>query len=430
MRTFRVEFLGCKVNAYEAQALREGLVALGLEEAGESGGADLHVLNTCAVTGHAGATSRNRIRRARRAQDDCRVVVTGCYANEERDRLAAMDGVERVFLTDEKEGILPFVAGDLLGQEAPEAAPLAVTQMTGMTRAFVKIEDGCDDRCTFCIIPTLRGPARSRPEDAIVHEVGELVRAGHSEVVLTGVHIGYYGKEEGVRGQALMRLLRRLVGVPALARLKLSSIEVHELFDELIALWAAEPVLAPHFHLPLQSGSASVLKRMRRKYNPRIFTERVQALRTALPDVAISTDVIVGFPGETEAEFEETMQLCREAEFMKIHVFPFSPRAGTPAATMPDQVPAAVLEERKQRLLALDAELGGVFREASVGQEVPVLIEGRREAQGRLTGITDRYLRVHLEGPDAWQGQIVPVRVVAVEGEAVVGEALETADLS
>lgn len=425
MRTFRVEHLGCKVNQYEARALEEGLSRLGLQPAGPGGPADLHVLNTCSVTEHAGATSRKLVRRSVRESPGATVLVTGCYAESDRQRVEHIPGVTRVFGNAEKEGLLGWVASDLLHLPLDAgAARFRITGGGGQTRAFVKVEDGCDDRCTFCIIPRLRGPARSRPEDEVVAEVRDLVRAGHQEVVLTGVHLGYYGKETGSPRKALPALLRRLVKLPGLHRLKLSSIEVHEITSELVALFASEPVLSPHLHLPLQSGSDNVLRLMRRKYNRRLFLERVLTLRERLVEPALSTDVIVGFPGEGDADFEDTLEVVRRAGFMKVHVFPYSPRAGTAAAGLEGALPAEIVAARKQRLLEVDALQGAAFRRGFLGRRVEVLVEGRRDsATGLLTGLTERYLRVLLPGPDRLQGHLVDVRVLR-DGEAgaVLGE--------
>ncbi|MAG55747.1 MAG: tRNA (N(6)-L-threonylcarbamoyladenosine(37)-C(2))-methylthiotransferase MtaB [Planctomycetes bacterium] len=422
MKTFNVEFLGCKVNAWEIEALREGFRHLGLSEATD-GQADIYVLNTCSVTANAGSTSRNRIRRARRGNPDTQVLVTGCYAESDPERIEGIGGIRRIFGNEQKDGIVPFVAHELLGLDADAPLPAyRITRMGDQTRAFVKIEDGCDDNCTFCIIPTLRGGARSRDPDEIVEEVNDLVRSGHHEIVLTGVHIGYFDEGQGTRGSALIRLLRRLARIPGLERLKLSSIEVHEITPELVALFASDPVFAPHFHLPLQAGSDRTLARMRRKYSTRTFRERVAALREHVADPAISTDVIVGFPGETDEDFAETLSFCREMAFMKIHVFPYSVREGTAAAEFPDHVAPEVLDARKHALLALEGDLGARWRAGFVGQDVTVLVEGRRDAHsGWLTGLTDRYLRVHVDGPDRLFGTLVPATVTRVVDGAVTG---------
>ncbi len=439
MKTFHVEFLGCKVNAYEIEALREGLRHLGLSEATADVGADLCVINTCSVTGNAGATSRKRVRQALRRNPSTEVLVTGCYAESDGERLRAMDGVRRVFGNDEKEEILRFVTRDLMGDREVALPPFRITRMGSQTRAFVKIEDGCDDACTFCIIPVLRGPASSRDPDVIVDEVRGLVESGHKEIVLTGVHIGYFGKglpDTGAgpaggaerRGAHLVALLERLSAIPGLQRLKLSSIEVHEITDDLIALFSSTPVFAPHFHLPLQAGCDTTLRRMRRKYSVARFRDRVAALRDAVRAPAISTDVIVGFPGESDEAFAETMDLCRELAFMKIHVFPYSVREGTAAAAMDDHLHPEVIDQRKRALLGLDEELGGRWRQSFVGQTVNVLTEGRPDpGSGDLTGLTERYLRVVFPGPERLAGELVPVRVSAVRGGVVEGTRIQPA---
>ena len=424
MATFTVEYLGCKVNQYEAEALREGLEALGLVWTPGVAEADLYILNTCSVTGHAGATSRKSIRRALRANPQARVLVTGCYAVSDRERVAAMEGVEHVFTNDEKREIPRWVASHVLDLPDPgEASPLRVTRMSGQTRAFLKVQDGCNDRCTFCIIPRLRGPARSRGRAEVVAEARRLVAAGHREIVLTGVHLGYFGVESGRPRRELLALLRELAEIPGLLRLKLSSIEVHEITPELVDLLAGNPVFSPHLHLPLQSGSDRILARMRRRYNTRLFLERVELLRERLDRPALSTDVIVGFPGEGADDFERTLEMVERARFMKTHVFPYSRREGTEAATMEGHLPPDVIQARRDALLALDGRLGAEYRMGFLGEEVPVLIERRgEEGGGWLTGLTDRYVRVRLRGPLSLQGEIVPVRLEdALPDGAMVG---------
>ena len=428
MLTFRVAFVGCKVNQYEAEALREGLQRLGLGVSGDDEVTDLFVLNTCSVTGQAGATSRKLVRRAVRENPAVDVLVTGCYAESDRAVLEALPGVVAVFGNGDKDRIVPFVARRSLGAEVPDTEPLRITR-TEQTRAFVKIEDGCDDACSFCIIPLLRGPARSRAPETILAEVRDLVAAGHREVVLTGVHLGYFGKETGNPRAALHELLVGLIHIPGLARLKLSSIEVHEITDTLLDLMAAWPVFVPHFHIPLQSGSDRILRLMRRKYRSSRFLDRIDAIRSRWDRPALSTDVIVGFPGEAERDFRDTLAVCEQAGFMKVHVFPYSARGGTAAPDLPDPVPDSTREERKQRLLAWDAERGVAWRRMFVGEPLEVLVESRRDAAtGLLTGLTGRYVRVLFDGPDRLMGQLVDVRGEQEDGPALRGTrlALET----
>ena len=421
---FLVDFLGCKVNQYEAEALREGFERLGMRAAKSAGEAELYVLNSCSVTGHAGATTRKQMRRALRKNPQVQVLVTGCYAESDRELLEAMPGVVRVFGNGEKEAILPFVAERWLGLPAYPAS-LPSLSRSSQTRAFVKIEDGCDDRCSFCIIPRLRGPARSRGEDEIVAEVEGLVCAGHLEVVLTGVHLGFYGKESGDPRRALRRLLERLLAIEGLARLKLSSIEVHEIDEAFLDLVASSPRFAPHFHLPLQSGCDGTLRAMRRKYNTATFRSRVRAIRERFDRPALSTDLIVGFPGESELDFAQSLRFAEEMEFMKIHVFPYSPREGTEAAARSDAVPDRVIRERATAVGQLDEACGDRWASSFEGETIEILVEGRRDPlRGLLSGLSERYLRAVVSGPDELMGRLVSVRAGAPVAPAVVGGVL------
>jgi threonylcarbamoyladenosine tRNA methylthiotransferase MtaB len=422
MTSFRVDFLGCKVNQVEAEDLRDRLFALGLREAASGTAVDLYVLNTCSVTAHAGATSRKWLRRALRENPGAAVIATGCYAESDRARLARMPGIRAVFGNEEKDAIAPFVARELLGgdQVLPRGA---AARPRGRARAFVKVEDGCDDACTFCIIPRLRGPARSRDEAEILGEVRELVGRGHREIVLTGIHLGYYGRGTGERGLALLRLLEQVAETEGLGRLRLSSLEVQELTPPLLAFLSSHPRMVPHFHLPLQSGSDRVLRRMRRKYNATGFAERVAALREAVDRPALTTDVLPGFPGEEEADFESTVELCRKLGFAALHVFPYSARPGTAAASYPQSLSAAGLARRKRILLDLGEALAASWRDRFLGSRGEVLVEGPDPARaGHLVGLTERNLRVSFPGRDRLRGEILPVQLDrALPGAAMLG---------
>lgn len=412
MRTFKVQELGCKVNQYEGQLLREGLRALGLDEAPTDSSADLFILNSCSVTESGGAKSRSGVRRFHRGSPDASVIVTGCYAESDREVVEAIPGVVRVFGNADKDGIVPWVARSLLGMEGelPEL-PRGITEFDDHTRAFVKIQDGCRDNCTFCIIPSLRGDVSSRATEDIVEEVRALARGGKKEVVFTGIHLGYFGWDRDDR-RAVVELLERVRGVEGLERVKLSSIEVHEITEELVDLFASDAFFVPHFHLPLQAGCDATLRRMRRKYSTRRFRDAAALVRERLDDPAVTTDVIVGFPGETAADFEASRAFCEEMAFSKMHIFPYSVRRGTPAATMPDHVPAIEIKRRKEVLAALDDRMSAEFRRRFVGTTAPVLVEERRGRSGRLTGLTDRFCRLELEGDCELMNTIVDVRVI------------------
>ncbi|MEZ6196075.1 MAG: tRNA (N(6)-L-threonylcarbamoyladenosine(37)-C(2))-methylthiotransferase MtaB [Planctomycetota bacterium] len=423
VRRFRLHFLGCKVNQWETQWLREGLRALGLDEAEEGEPGDLVVLNSCSVTGQGGARSRHALRALRRENPAARLVVTGCYAESDPEVCAAIAGVDRVFGNGEKGAIVPWVARELLGMdgELPEL-PRGISAFAGRTRAFVKIQDGCRDRCRFCIIPTLRGEVRSRGEDEIVAELERLAAAGHREVVFTGIHLGYYGFDRREPG-ALVSLLRRAREVRGLARAKLSSIEVHEIDDALVELFAGDPeFFVPHFHLPLQAGCDRTLARMSRRYTTRRFRAAVDLLRSRLEEPALTTDLIVGFPGETAEDFEASRAFCEEIDLAKIHVFPFSPREGTPAASDPDRVPPAEMARRKRVMAELDDAGAARFRRRFLGRSVSVLVErGRELRSGRRVGLTDRFCRIEFPGPAGIGGELRTVRVTGVVGDRLLG---------
>ncbi len=370
----RVTTLGCKVNQYETELVRQGLRRAGYDDCGAAEPADLCLVNTCTVTHEGDAKSRQVIRRMARQNPDARIVVMGCYATRAPEEVAGLPGVAEV-VTDKRE--LP----DLMARFGVIDVPTGLDGFSGRHRAYVKIQDGCLLRCSYCIIPKVRPKLASRPLEQIVAEVARLAEAGHREVVLTGIHLGHYGvdwnrnrpREEWVR---LAHLLRHLCQLPPTFRIRLSSIEATEVTRELIDVMADHADrIVPHLHLCLQSGSDSVLRRMRRRWGTRMFLDRCRLLREALEEPALTTDVIAGFPGESEAEFQQTLETCRAARFSKIHAFPFSPRKGTPAAEMDDPVPKPVQAERVERLRHLESELRGDYFQRLVGRRLQLLVE-------------------------------------------------------
>ncbi len=344
-RTCRLVTLGCKVNQYETQYVKEMLESAGYVEAAEGRPADLCVVNTCTVTHEGDAKSRQTVRRLHRDNPGAAVVVMGCYATRDPEAVGRLPGVTRVVVDKAR-----------LAEEFAEfgviAAPAGVSRFDGHQRAFVKVQDGCLLNCSYCIIPHVRPTVRSRPMEEIAEEVSRLVENGYQEIVLTGVHLGHYGvdlsrgrpKSEWTR---LWLLLRRLGRLPGDFRIRLSSLEAAEARDDLVRAVAEEPRVCPHLHLCLQSGSDAVLARMKRRYRVAGFLERCRRIREALDQPALSTDVIVGFPGETDADFDATCRAVREAGFMKVHVFSYSPRQGTAAAEFADAVPPPVVAERR-----------------------------------------------------------------------------------
>lgn len=403
--------LGCKLNQAEMDALAAQLVREGHEIVPSPAGADLCVLNSCAVTHVAAQKSRQALRRLYRDNPRARLVVTGCYAELSPGELRDLPGVEQVVGNAAK----PDLAA-LLGLVEPDSRPSPVelpppaSAAHPRTRALVKIQDGCDNACAYCIIHVARGPQRSRPPDRVLAEVKARLAAGHREIVLTGVHVGAYGQDRravkaGGPAFDLWSLVRCILDETDVPRLRLSSIEPWDLPPEAaasraLALWQ-DPRLCRHLHLPLQSGSDATLARMGRRYTTEQFATLVEAARAAVPDLAVTTDVIVGFPGETEADFARSLEFVRGMELARVHVFPYSPRPGTPAAGMPGQVPAQVKAAWARRMRDVAAAAGRTFRRRFLDRDVEVLWESSRPGeQGPVwSGLTDHYLRVYAPGP-------------------------------
>ncbi len=390
-------------------------------------GAELVVVNTCTVTGATDAQSRNLVRRARRLNPECRVVVTGCYAQVNPQVFADLPGVSLVIGNEEKKQLLELLennadevkvaVADIRQVETACLPPL--TSFAGRSRAFVQIQNGCDAFCSYCIIPYARGTSRSSAPDEVVSQVNSLVDAGYPEVVLTGIHIGGYGLDL-TPSTSLLELVRCIEQKTALPRLRLGSVEPTEIPDALIETVAASSILCPHFHIPLQSGDTAVLQRMGRHYDRDFFRALVLRIHKHLPDAAIGLDVITGFPGETEDEFANTLELIADLPVSHLHVFPFSKRLGTPAAAMPDQVPGDVSKARAARLRDLGEMKLQAFAERFVGQTLEVVVESGSEGK-RLKGVSRNYLDVVFDGPEELCGVAVVIEVTGVDGTRLDG---------
>ncbi len=383
----RTYTLGCKVNQYETEFVRQGLHRIGYQDAAEHEAADVCVINTCTVTAEGDSKSRQVIRRMARQNPQAKIVVMGCYATRAPEEIKALPGVTEV-VTDKRE--LP----DLLGRFGVVDLPTGLSDTTSRSRAYIKVQDGCLLRCSYCIIPMVRPELTSRPLEHIVDEVQRLVEHGHREVILTGIHLGHYGvdwnrlkpKEDWIR---LATLVERLAELPGDFRIRMSSIEATEVTRELIATMAAYPDrICPHLHICLQSGSDQVLRRMRRRWGTRMFLDRCQMLREALDNPAFTTDIIVGFPGETDADFEQSCATAEAAGFSKIHLFPFSPRRGTPAATMEDQISPEIKQLRMEKFAELERQLRRNYFATLVGRHLTVIAESVRSVTG-WDGITE-----------------------------------------
>ncbi len=397
LRTCRLVTLGCKVNQYETQFVKEALLANGYREAGEDEPADLCVVNTCTVTTTGDSKSRQTIRQLARRNPGARTLVMGCYATREPQAVAALPGVFEV-VTDKRE--LP----DVLQRLGIVDIPSGISHFNGRKRAYVKVQDGCILKCTYCIIPQVRPGLQSRSPDVIEEEVRRLIDNGYKEIVLTGIHVGHFGVDmtrgkSGLPPFRLWHLFRQLDRIPGEWRMRLSSLEMAEINHDFIAAAADCEHLCPHFHPALQSGADTVLRRMRRRYSVSRFLEKLERMRECLDHPAFTTDVIVGFPGETDAEFEQTLETCRQARFLKIHIFPFSARRGTRAAEFPGQVPPEIRKQRCNRLAVLERELAMRYYRTLIGSELQVLVERESELQtGFVRGIDRRYVPVELPG--------------------------------
>jgi threonylcarbamoyladenosine tRNA methylthiotransferase MtaB len=413
----RTHTLGCKVNQYETEFVRQGLVSIGYEDASREEQADLCIVNTCTVTNEGDAKSRRAIRKLAKENPDSRIVVMGCYATRAPEEVAQLPNVVEV-VEDKRE--LP----DLLGRFGVIDVPTGIGEFQGRSRAYVKIQDGCLLRCSYCIIPHVRPQMYSRPSEHVVEEVRRLVANGYREIVLTGVHLGHYGvdfnynkpKEEWIR---LSSLLRELVRIDGEFRLRLSSIEATEVTRELIGVMAENPdKICPHLHLCLQSGSDSVLRRMRRRWGTKMFLDRCQLLRDSLDNPAITTDIIVGFPGETDAEFAQTVRTCEAAAFSKIHIFPFSPRKGTPAAEMKDHVHGDIKNQRVSDLGELEAKLRRAYFESLLNRPLTVMVEGQTSNEsGSYVGTTCRYAPAEFSASEASIGRLIEIQPQSLSSE-------------
>ncbi|MGB9803362.1 tRNA (N(6)-L-threonylcarbamoyladenosine(37)-C(2))-methylthiotransferase MtaB [Desulfofundulus sp.] len=431
-RTVALATLGCKVNQYESAALATLFRERGYKVVDFSEPADIYVINTCTVTHLGDRKSRQLIRRATRSNPHARVVVTGCYAQISPEEVLSIPGVDLVVGTRDKSRIVDLVEELESRTEGPVAVvrdvfadrdyeELPVPALPSRIRAFLKIQEGCNNYCAYCIIPYARGPLRSRDPENVLTEAGRLVASGFKELVLTGIHIGAYGQDRP-GGLDLAGLVERLTEIPGLVRLRLSSVEPVDITDELVDIMAERTNVCRHLHIPLQSGDDTVLARMRRHYTTGWFRGLVRRLRERIPGIAITTDIIVGFPGETDDQFESTFNFVREMAFARLHVFKYSPRQGTAAASFPDQISAPVKEARSRRLIALGDELARSFAAGHIGRQVQVLVEeGLQEKDGYFAGLTDNYLRVIFPARNNPVGELVTVRVGGMEGTDLKG---------
>ena len=422
--------LGCRVNQYESDAIAASLEEDGFQIVSFGQEADVTIVNTCTVTAESDRKSRQHIRRAAAANPGKPLIVTGCFAQVSPDAASAIDGVSAVIGNGNKAEI-PALARRLIEGEAVQSRVGDISRAVyddmvllkpRRSRSYIKIQDGCENRCAYCIIPAARGKIRSKLPSDVLTEAAALARAGCHEIILTGIETAAYGRDSGGKFN-LAGLMKQLNDVPGIERIGLGSLEPNLMRERFLSEIAPLKAVLPHFHISLQSGSSSVLKRMRRPYNADQAMDFIRAVREYFPQAMLTADVIVGFPGETEAEFEETMAFCREAQLLHLHIFPYSIRRGTEAAGMPDQVPECVKKQRAADLAKQQAEIKRALLEKYVEshREKPVYVLIEEEKKGCLVGHSEHYVEIHL-GADAGQiGQIVPVTLRETNGDVCFG---------
>ncbi|MCR4399052.1 MAG: tRNA (N(6)-L-threonylcarbamoyladenosine(37)-C(2))-methylthiotransferase MtaB [Firmicutes bacterium] len=431
----RVAFftLGCKTNQYDTAVMAGAFRKRGYDVVEFGSVADVYVINTCAVTERSEAKSRQAARRAKRLNPSAVVAVAGCYPQVAPDEVSALPGVDVVAgalrMADIPDYVEEYLESGTRVQHVDcrwlcsDSAVEPGALFRGRTRAFLKIQDGCENSCSYCIVPIARGPARSRPLASIVAEAAAAARAGFKEVVLTGINMGRYGKDFPGGGPDLAAVIGAVHDIPGVERIRLSSVEPPEVTEELVRA-VKRPKVCPHLHVPMQSGSDRILALMNRGYTAARFLEIAAWLKEEIPGLGLTTDVIVGFPGESEEEFDETCEVVRRAGFSRIHVFPFSTRPGTAAERLPDRVPRSIKERRTRALIRIGEELSLAFHNSLVGSAQVVLVEercGRGSGRGRLEGLTGNYVRARFEGPHELAGELVNVRITGADREGVDG---------
>lgn len=421
--------LGCKVNQYETEAMLELFEKEGYEKAETEDYADVYVINTCTVTHMSDRKSRQYIRRMKKKNPDAIIAVVGCYSQVSPEEILSIDEVNLVMGTNDRKKIVEEVkkidasrkvstVDDIMKVKAFEE--IEINKTNGKTRAFMKIQDGCDRYCSYCIIPYARGRVRSRDLESIVKEVENLASNGYKEVVLTGIHVASYGKDTKDSDIKLLDVIKQINDIEGIERIRLSSVEPILFTDEFVEAVSTMDKVCPHYHLSLQSGCDETLKRMKRRYTTEEYKAIVDRLRAAIPNVSITTDVIVGFPGETNEEFDKTYEFLKDIELTHMHVFKYSPRKGTPAATMENQVDPSTKHDRSEKLLQLNEENFNKFGQKMLDKEFNVLFE-QKVGDNKYEGLTENYVKVIVESDNDISEQILKVKIKDVKNEFLEG---------
>jgi threonylcarbamoyladenosine tRNA methylthiotransferase MtaB len=429
MHKFKITTLGCKVNQSESEAIARSLRASDLTPITAGENADVYIVNTCTVTQKAAMQSRQAIRRAIRSHPQANIIVTGCYAQTASEEIKNIKGVQEIIGQADKYRIPEIINRRKVGATDTAVAEgfsnfLPVSGFGERTRPLLKIQDGCEAFCSYCIVPYARGPSRSLPPQDVLTNIVMLGRAGYHEVVLSGIHLGCYGLDLSPK-TSLLELLQAIRTAQSVDRIRLSSIEPCELSEDIIDFVAhTEPgagSVCHHFHIPLQSGDNEILKNMNRPYTREYFRELILKIHQALPDAAIGVDVLVGFPGESQTAFEKTYSLIERLPVAYLHVFPFSPRKGTPAATFNDKIPPQVLKSRSRKMRELANTLKKAFYQKFVGKRLETLIEGKKDNNtGMLNGRTNNYIPVLIRGGDGLANTLVQVEIDTVDEDNIV----------
>lgn len=427
MTTFAIATLGCKVNTYESQGYESALVDKGYEQVSFKEKADVYIINTCAVTNTAGSKSRQKIHAAIALNQEALIAVVGCYAQTASEQLEQDANIDILLGSDGKSRLADMIEEGLRKKRPQKLIhdvrkvnvfeALPIHRFEHQTRAFLKIQDGCNQFCSYCIIPFARGAERSLPEDEVLAIARSLSESGHREIVLSGIHTGRYGN--GINS-SLCQLMKRMVKeIPKLQRIRISSIEMNEITDELLEFIKGEEKIARHLHIPVQSANTTVLKNMNRPYTIAWFMERVDYIRSLIPDISISSDVITGFPQESEEQFQDTLDNIARMRLSFLHVFPYSRRDHTAAAQMSGHLENKIKKERASRLANLSKQLYTAYKQNFIGKEVSVIFE--KEKDGKLIGHSSEYLEVAAAAPLAWLHTMHTVRITALDGDLLVG---------
>ena len=422
---FIIQTLGCKVNTYESNVMKDLLINKGYKESQSINDCDICIINTCTVTNTADNKSLKVIRHTIKNNPKAIIVVCGCLSQVSLDKVQNIDGISIIIGNKYKSDIVNLIEQYLKDKkQIIKIEDIRNASFENMclnnfdrTRAFVKIEDGCDNFCSYCIIPYSRGNVRSKKPEEVIHEIELLIKQGHKEIVLTGIHTGHYGSD--LKDYNFYLLLKDILKVPGLERLRISSIELNEVTDEIINLMATNHVLVDHMHIPLQAGSDKILKLMNRKYDLNYFKERINKIRSVRPDISITTDVIVGFPGETEEDFLETIKTCKEINFAKIHVFPYSERRGTKSSFMDNKLSEEVKKDRSRRLVMVSKELEINYMSKFLNKEVTFIPEVYKD--GYLIGHTGNYLLIKCLGDANLLHQNINVKLETINYPYIMG---------